>query len=490
MANEPKELNVGGGITTETVYGGGETKEGSVGTEAKESAENKEISNNINKTEEKAIVNDTKKSLKVSEDAPKGKYADEKALGGTGQSKGKKAIVNTVTVNEVKCLIEKRVKKVPTPIDELPPIEEGDADKALCVKHDETGVEWKKVQAPLTFDTKPTEDSANPITSGGVYEALQELEEDNCVVTLSGPNYDDEEFTLDEFIAKCEAGDFVDGDDVDEEVTTIASITNLINGQTYRLRLIGVNHDVIATTDLGELEPNGTKAKTTWQFYGMPLKSVKLGLQFMGADPMEGATYGPWTGQFDGNYPCNWSGYLACQLLLRAMDEIFFSLPKKLQNAIKMVRKDLHIPVICFDDYEPYNSTATMIEYENDRYGSLIAAKLFCLSASEVGIIPNPNATDIPFPYTCEYTDWDTETQEECLLEGFKYSYFHEGYAYQSETEGHYTRPCVYNDEPWWYWLRSPYLLNSFYWGIVNGSGGVYGYYTYDHGGVAPAFCI
>lgn len=39
-------------------------------------------------------------------------------------------------------------------------------------------------QPTLTFDTAPTEDSTNPVTSGGVWEALQALEQ--RIQTLEG----------------------------------------------------------------------------------------------------------------------------------------------------------------------------------------------------------------------------------------------------------------------------------------------------------------
>ena len=322
---------------------------------------------------------------------------------------------------------------------------------------------------------------------------------DSSIVTLSGPNYDDETFTLDDFIKKCEDDDFVDGDDVDEEVTTIATISNLINGQTMRLRLIGVNHDVLANTDAGEVEPNGTKAKTTWQFYDMPLKNVNLGLPYEeqkegyiragNTEPnMSDSTRSEVT--IDTLSPSNMHGYLSANGLLQAMEVIYNSLPLKLQQAIKTVRKDCFISEIDDgDNYEMFDSTGSMIFFEGERYGSQVAAKLFCLSASEIGIIPNPSDEgNDPFPYEQEYNDSDELPVYK--LEGTKYSYFHETYPYTSEEEGHYTRPCYYGNELWYYWLRTPNLLHSNGWGICYDSGHVDDDNTYGSNGVAPAFCI
>ena len=111
--------------------------------------------------------------------------------------------------------------------------------------------------------------------------------------------------------------------------------------------------------------------------------------------------------------------------------------------------------------------------------------KLFSLSASEVGIIPNPQETFNAFPYKIPNSDGD-----DVMLEGTKYEYFNETYPYTSEPEQDRRRPRYYNNELWYYWLRSPCLLSSDYWGGCSGSGYVGGDSTVSYGGVAPAFCI
>jgi hypothetical protein len=292
------------------------------------------------------------------------------------------------------------------------------------------------------------------------------------------------------FLAMCESGLFTSDD-----LGTMASIPNLINGQTMRIRLIGLNHDVLSNTDLGELEPNGVKAKTTWQFYDMPFQKVNLGLPYEEEKTGHVRSSQPSDVSIDDcaevtvttDAPSNMHGYTSAVGLLNAMQEIFNSLPNWLKNAIKTVRKDCFISELSANgyNYENFDSTGTLIAMESDRYGSCINAKLFCLSATEIGIIPNPQETFNAFPYKIQDGNGD-----DVMLEGTKYEYFNETYPYTSEPENDKRRPCKYNDQDWDYWLRSPYLLEGGSWGSCNGSGYVGNDGTDGNGGVAPAFCI
>ena len=308
-------------------------------------------------------------------------------------------------------------------------------------------------------------------TGVAIKEAIQGLQPDSaCVVTINGAS-----ISLKQWITNCEAGVY------DSTYLGVkATITNLLDKKTFRVRLIGINHDVIASTDEGGLEPSGEKAKTTWQFYDMPMKKVPLGL------PFDYKVYVD-EGEQD-QYPSNKGGYPTATALLDVLNVIFGGLPLELQRAIKTVRKDCFIPKTSItDDYgdiEEY-STASWIQYEGDRYGGQMYQKLFHLSAAEVGIIHNPQGTKDPFPLTCEDGEGNPVN-----LEGTKYEYFNETYAYTSEPQNDRRRPCEYGGNLYYYWLRSPDLDLSGYGGYVSYDGDVDYYSTRASNGVAPAFCI
>ena len=312
-------------------------------------------------------------------------------------------------------------------------------------------------------------------TGQAIKEAIEKLQPDNSsVVTINGSS-----ISLKQWITNCESGVYTS-----ENLGTIATITNLINGKAYRVILIGIDHDVLADTDLGELEPNGTKAKTTWQFYDMPVKAVGLGLPYM-SNPVEGGTYGVGTGEFNSSYPCNWHGYISATNLLDTLQSIFKSMPYELQKAIKLVRKDCHIPVNYFDDYESFNSTITLIQVESDRYDGKVYQKLFCLSAAECGLTARTDTFKNQFPTTCEDGGGNTIN-----VEGYKYEYMVSSPMNNQSAETKNKLIRYFNNEARWYWLRSPSLDYSDGWGGVNDGGDVGSYGTRGDGGVAPAFCI
>ena len=281
-------------------------------------------------------------------------------------------------------------------------------------------------------------------------------------------------------------------------VGTIFKITKVFNGKEMRFIAIGLNHDVLSNTDLGELEPNGETAKMTLQCYDMPFGKVNLGLPFESAKSgnlrvSEGSDVEISSCRefsIDALYPSNTHGY-ATAVGLRQMEQAFYDgLAPWLQALIKVVRKDIFISEVDDgDNYENFDSTSTTIVYEGDRYGAQVDCKVFSLSATEVGIIPNPdNSGKDPFAYTCPYDNGD-EVQN-IHLEGKKYDYFNTTYVYTNEPSTDLRRPRYWKGELYYYWLRSPYLGSSYYWGGVYSGGDVNYYSTYIDCGVAPAFCI
>lgn len=329
-------------------------------------------------------------------------------------------------------------------------------------------------------------------TGQAIKEAIENLQPDNSsVVTINGSS-----ISLKQWITNCESGVYTS-----DNLGTIATITNLINGKAYRVILIGINHDVLADTDLGELEPNGTKAKTTWQFYDMPIYSCNLGLPFQ-----KTATGYIRTNQtvesgemstvpniseitINENLPSNMHGYPSAVQLLDTLQSILKSMPYELQKAIKLVRKDIFISEVDDgDNYENFDSTGTMIRFEQDRYGSRVYQKLFCLSAAECGITSRTDNYPDYFPITASYDNGGTETLVN--LEGYKYEYMVSSPMNNQSSETMNKLIRYYNGAAQWYWLRSPYLDRSYYWGSVNYGGDVGIHSTNFDGGVAPAFCI
>lgn len=276
---------------------------------------------------------------------------------------------------------------------------------------------------------------------------------------------------------------------------TIFRITKIFNGKTMRFIALGTHHDVLSNTDEGDVEPSGETAHITLQFYDMPFGKVNLGLPFEesksghvrvnqdssvsidNCNPID----------IDPIYPSNMHGYHSAVGLRQAEQAAYDGLAPWLKALIKTVRKDIFIPEICDgDNYEMFDSTGTCIAMENDRYGSQVDCKMFSLSATEVGIIPNPSNNGIdPFPYEIENPDGDM-----VKLEGKKYALFNTTYPYTSETQNDRRRPRYWNNQLYYYWLRTPHLDHSYYWGNVDNGGGVSYGSTYVDFGVAPAFCI
>lgn len=309
---------------------------------------------------------------------------------------------------------------------------------------------------------------------------------DSIVASISGVicSWDNTSIALEDFIANCNEHLYTNA-----MVGKIITFTKLINGKNFRMIVIGHEHDVLANTDEGELEPNGETANLTLQFYDMPIQKVNLGLQF-DTDRANGNGYvnADSEGQhleISPAYPSNMHGYSSAVGLLNAMQEIYNSLPLVLQRAMKLVRKDCFIGDIYDDDYGYYSSTITLIKNEGDRYGSCVSAKLFCLSAKEVGMTHSTGSDDDYFAYDCEDSEENTIN-----IEGKKYAYFDETPQNNQSESARAKRIRYYKGNAYYYWLRSPYLLDTSGWGIVDGNGGVYSVSTSHDRGVAPAFCL
>jgi len=307
-------------------------------------------------------------------------------------------------------------------------------------------------------------------------------------------SWDSTTVSLEDFIASCNAHLFAD-----TMIGKILTFSKLINGASFRMIVIGHEHDVLANTDNGELEPNGTTANLTLQFYDMPFQKVNLALPY--EEEKEGYIRSSQTEEnmedsgasqvtIDPIYPSNAHGYASAVGLIHAMQEIFNSLPTILQQAIKTVRKDIFISEIDDgDNYEMFDTTSTVILKEQDRYGSCVNVKLFCLSASEMGMT-HSNAENDPdqFPYDIEVEIDEVPTLVN--LEGKKYAYFDSTPQNNQTEQARNKRIRYYKGEPYWYWLRSPYLLDTDCWGFCDNGGYVTDDLTSNNGGVAPAFAI
>ena len=277
-------------------------------------------------------------------------------------------------------------------------------------------------------------------------------------------------------------------------VGTIFKITKVFNGKEMRFIAIGLNHDVLSNTDLGELEPNGETAKMTLQCYDMPFGKVSLGLPFESAksgnlrvsEGSDVAITSCRSFSVNAAYPSNTHGY-ATAVGLRQMEQAFYDgLAPWLQALIKVVRKDIFISEE--DDggtHEMFDSTSTAIVFEGNRHGSQVDYKVFSLSATEVGIIPNPsnNGKDT-FAYVCPYNN------QHIHLEGKIYDYFNTTYAYTSEPSTDLRRPRYWKGSLWLYCLRSPSLGTSDGWARAHNDGRVSDGSTSGNFGIAPAFCI
>ena len=226
---------------------------------------------------------------------------------------------------------------------------------------------------------------------------------------------------------------------------------------------------------------------TEWQFYDMITPYVHLGLPFDAQDFGDGGAAGL-QGYLDGEdtyiYPSNKHGYTSAVNLQNTLLALFNNAPHEFKRLVNLTPIDCDILRTCVtDDYSELKdySVADWIQYEGPDsldYGKTYQ-HFYCLSASEMGYQGNE------FPTTVEWNDGEEVT--DVYLEGEKHDYFEYGNEEQSALS---KRIRYYNGNAHWYWLRSPYLPNSYSWGIVYNGGYASDGYTYICSGVAPAFRI
>lgn len=252
--------------------------------------------------------------------------------------------------------------------------------------------------------------------------------------------------SLQQWIANCESGIYT-------TTGTIARISNLISGKTFRLILIGVDADTLAYN-------NTTQAKTTWQFLDCPQTNVRLGLPFnlldwgssIGRDKLMEYLNGINASSMD-LYPSNMDGLISAQGLLESCHTIFESLPTLLKEHIKTVRR----------------------YYVRKRNRMLVGAN---------------GGTETNYNVICQLacnvfhlagTDLGTSGQSG-EGSGSQYTYFNASAR----------RKRFYNGIATAWWTASPYNGNSSNWFYIylNGDGSYYYDLTSYQYAVAPAFCI
>lgn len=107
--NEPKVLQVGTETPTEKIAGEHGTSSATVSSTPKELTKSEEVVAGVNQTNVKAVAtgNTNERSLQVSQEQRAGHYERNVNSGiGFERSKGEKAVVNTITVEEVKSMLK------------------------------------------------------------------------------------------------------------------------------------------------------------------------------------------------------------------------------------------------------------------------------------------------------------------------------------------------------------------------------------------------
>ena len=250
--------------------------------------------------------------------------------------------------------------------------------------------------------------------------------------------------SLQEFIANCENGTYT-------TAGIIARISNLISRKTFRLILIGTNHEVLASDDT-------TYAKTTWQFLDMPMQNVYLGLPFNLLDWGSGSGRDYLMQYLNGInsstmylYPSNKDGLISASGLLDSCHVVFESLPTLLKEHIKQVRRYY------------YRQRNNMSVGANG--GSETNSSTMCQMASNL--------------FHLSKYDLDNDGQTEGS--GSQYTYFNSSAR----------KVRFYNGSAKSWWSSSPNTNNNNNWRFVYANGSSYDSdATYSYKAIAPAFCI
>lgn len=263
-------------------------------------------------------------------------------------------------------------------------------------------------------------------------------------------------------------------DDIGTEINEVE-----VNGQIHRVRLIGVDHDDLAT---------GGKAHTTWEFMDILSDSdgYSYGIVWNDTNDTGSANYDYTNSSI--RKALNGTGNATKFLWARKGQTTFDSesrtvlqmLPTSLQNAIKTVKKQVNV-----------NSGGTwgLVEFTD---------KLFLLATKEMGY-SSQDAEDLP---TYKFYEGHTSQTDAIrikkqingtevltsssqipsgsgqLYQGTVYNYA--GYNYKADDTGGGV-----------YWTRSPYVSSSYSAWYVYRDGNLIDNLVYSTAsGVAPAFCL
>ena len=312
------------------------------------------------------------------------------------------------------------------PAEQIPSFASANVGDVLTVGED--GLEWAA-------------EEVQPVTPAQSSGAVDDIEVK--ISTNSGSTWSDS-ITLKDFIDNCEAGD------VYTTVGTQAKLLNLFgDGKDFRIILIGTNVDSLASD-------SSVQAKTTWHFYDMPFRYVRLGLPFNIADLDIETGRAIVNSYLDGTnasklywYPSNRGGYITATGLLEALHVIYEGLPSRLKHAIKTVSKTY---IIRRQRMEIGATGGTETDYDATAY---VAQKLFCLSAKELGSSSYGN-------------------------EQSTYPYFNE-----NSKRKRYLGSSALD-----YWTRTASSQYASDWVIITNSGSVSAGNVTNAYGIAPGFCI
>ena len=253
-----------------------------------------------------------------------------------------------------------------------------------------------------------------------------------------------EPISAEEFIKNCEYGVYTNAG-------TIAKVENLIAGKTFRLILIGNDHEKLAMDDT-------TNAKTTWQFLDMPMHNVRLGLPFNVMDWEQGTGRSWINAYLEGTnesqmrqFPSNMRGLVTAQGLLDACHTIFESLPLLFKRHIKTVRRKYYVKrnyLTVAAEGGSESPTAEMHE---------MACNVFHLAGTDLGTSGQSGEGS-----------------------GSLYAYFN----------ANARRIRFYNGTATSWWNASPNTGASYGWYYVSNDGSGSSHNASSYYGVAPAFCI
>lgn len=284
----------------------------------------------------------------------------------------------------------------------------------------------------------------------------------------SRTDYEDP-ISLKDFIANCEDGVYT-------HPGTIAKISNLINGKTFRIILIGVSEDHLVYNYSNASSDN---AKTTWQFLDVPTVAIGLGLPFNIFDWVTGngsrtsiSSYVNGTNASSiAMYASNMDGLPSAGGLLQACQAVFNGLPDMLKKHIKVVRRKYYCP--------RYKYTVAAEGGTETPEGKIfnMVTNVFLLSDTDLNM-----------------GDSTSPTGEGC---GGYYSYFNSGNSYTNQQRRiRFTDAYGSGTNATLWWTASPHKSVSYRWHSIYTNGNLEpdgvskGAQVTEERAIAPAFCI